>query len=97
MTGSRRATSAHSAPLWRAERQVSSHGIPEPTKAELEGELIAFIVRRHEPKFVTQFGVRPKTVASLYVLTGPLSGEWFPEWTVVGPMAVQMAIAQRAK
>jgi hypothetical protein len=61
----------------------------------LEGELITFQVLRYEPAFVTQFGVKPKAIVSLFVLTGPLSGERFPDWSVVGPIAEQMASCPR--
>lgn len=85
--GSRRSN----APMWSAHGRFSRNRVKEPNKDDLVGQLVVFTVQRHEPLFVTQFGVKPKTIASLYVLSGPLSGEHFPDWSVVGPMASQMA------
>lgn len=68
-------------------------GVPEPDKHELQGELIAFRVLQYEPEYPTRYGPKPRVVVLLHVLTGPLSGEQFADWWVVGPIAEQMADA----
>lgn len=67
----------------------------EPTKDDLAGQLIIFAVDHYEPNCRTKFGVKPKVTARLFVVTGPVSGEYFPAWSVVGPMAKQMAVYPR--
>lgn len=95
MTGSKRHHRNRKSPLWRGEKRFNRNRFQEPTKDDLQGELIAFRVLRYEPDYLTRYGSKPKVVALLNVLTGPLSGEQFPDWSVVGPMAEQMASCPR--
>jgi hypothetical protein len=87
--------SDRTAPRRKAKRRVNGNGVMEPTKNDLKGELISFEVVRHEADYLTQFGPKAKTVVSLCVLTGRLSGEHFANWSVVGPIAAQMADCPR--
>ena len=95
MSSSGKQASDRTAPRRKAKRRVNGNGVMEPTKNDLKGELIAFEVVRHEADYLTQFGPRAKTDASLFVLTGRLSGEHFANWSVIGPMAAQMVDCPR--
>lgn len=95
MTGTKGTSRYRKSPLWRGEKRFNQKGLQEPTKQDLLGELIVFMVVRYEPDYLTSYGTKPKAVALLNVLTGPLSGEQFPDWSVVGPMADQMAACAR--
>lgn len=84
-------------PRRTARRRLNSNGVMEPTSNGLKGELIAFEVVLHEADYLTQFGPKARTVASLFVLTGRLSGEHVANWSVIGSTAAQMAECPRGE